>query len=490
MKIAIDPGHGMNNAGTGFDSGAEAAGFREADIALDYGLQLQKAFQANQIPVFMTRADNVEKAPVGQRAGRAEKAGCTHYISLHLNSNDSSAHGLEVLFRDATKDKPLAEKLQTALVKVTKFRDRGTNVRTNLAVLKFSKGPAVLIELGFISNTPDRTDLLSHAVRDGVCDAIVAQLVKVFEVRVIADALNVRKTPSLQGTIIGSLNQDDVVDCIDTSDDEKWLKIQKGDLTGWSSHRFLVPLTPDTPPGPLDEIIQIATTSAISRFDWANRGIAPRGYIKGMAVVYARVCCKLQARDDAAIEMAKANTGNRQSDALAHYAQKFSDAGMSNEADGVDTLRHLFVLLIGLGMRESSGRYCEGRDRSASNTTANTAEAGPFQTSFDAKSASPLMPQLFQQYSDNPSGFVDIFKEGVPCRDRDFENFGSGAGRNFQRLSKECPAFAAEFAAVGLRNIRTHWGPINTRAAEIRPECNTMLLQVQHAVDTSNLCPI
>ena len=310
------------------------------------------------------------------------------------------------------------------------------------------------------------------------------------QAKVTADGLNVRKTPSLQGTIIGSLNQDDVVDCIDTSDDEKWLKIQKGDLTGWSSHRFLVPLTPDTPPGPLDEIIQIATTSAISRFDWANRGIAPRGYIKGMAVVYARVCCKLQARDDAAIEMAKANTGNRQSDALAHYAQKFSDAGMSNEADGVDTLRHLFVLLIGLGMRESSGRHCEGRDRSASNTTANTAEAGLFQTSFDAKSASPLMPQLFQQYSDNPSGFVDIFKEGVQCRDRDFENFGSGAGRDFQRLSKECPAFAAEFAAVGLRNIRTHWGPINTRAAEIRPECNTMLLQVQHAVDTSNLCPI
>ena len=98
---------------------------------------------------------------------------------MHLNdSTDSSAHGLEVLFRDATKDKPLAEKLQTALVKVTKFRDRGTNVRTNLAVLKFSKGPAVLIELGFISNTPDRTDLLSHAVRDGVCDAIVAQLVQ------------------------------------------------------------------------------------------------------------------------------------------------------------------------------------------------------------------------------------------------------------------------------------------------------------------------
>lgn len=40
---------------------------------------------------------------------------------------------------------------------------------------------------------------------------------------------------------------------------------------------------------------------------------------------------------------------------------------------GTDTLRQLFVLLIGLGMRESSGQYCEGRDRSASNVTAEAA---------------------------------------------------------------------------------------------------------------------
>jgi N-acetylmuramoyl-L-alanine amidase len=179
MKIAIDPGHGMNNTGNGgFDSGAEAAGFREADIALDYGQQVQKAFQANSISVFMTRADNKEPAPVGQRAARAEQANCTHYIALHLNdSSDPSAHGLEVLFRNPTKDKPLADKLQATLVKVTKFRDRGTQSRPDLAVLKFSNGPAVLIELGFISNTADRTDLLSEAVRDAVCDAIVSQLV-------------------------------------------------------------------------------------------------------------------------------------------------------------------------------------------------------------------------------------------------------------------------------------------------------------------------
>src|SRR5262249_50877642 len=151
------------------------------------------------------------------------------------------------------------------------------------------------------------------------------------------------------------------------------------------------------------------------------------------------------------------------------------------------TLRHLFVLLIGLGMRESSGRYCEGRDRSASNTTAETAEAGLFQTSFNARSASPLMQPLFVKYSTNPTGFVEIFKEGVHCRPSDLENFGSGDGEEFQRLSKACPAFAAEFAALGLRNIRKHWGPINTKAAEIRSEGDAMLKRVQDLVDTLNL---
>jgi hypothetical protein len=241
--------------------------------------------------------------------------------------------------------------------------------------------------------------------------------------------------------------------------------------------------------GGIEQIIQIAAGSSIAHYHWKDRGAAPPGYIKGMAVVYARAYCKLKAGDAAATEMAKANTNDRTKDVLAWYGEIFHDHDMNNEHDGADTLRHLFTLLIGLGMRESSGRYCEGRDRSASNTTAETAEAGLFQTSFNARSASALMQTLFVQYSANPSGFVEIFQEGVHCKPADLQNFGSGDGNEFQRLSKACPAFAAEFAAVGLRNIRTHWGPVNTRKVEIRPEGDAMLIQVQNAVDAFNLCP-
>ena len=86
-------------------------------------------------------------------------------------------------------------------------------------------------------------------------------------------------------------------------------------------------------------------------------------------------------------------------DCLAWYNQEFLDLCMDNRADGADTLRHLFVLLTGLGMRESSGRYCEGRDMAALNTTAETAEAGLFQTSYNARFGDPLLPELFAKYS-------------------------------------------------------------------------------------------
>jgi hypothetical protein len=233
----------------------------------------------------------------------------------------------------------------------------------------------------------------------------------------------------------------------------------------------------------IDRICTLAAASDIARYDWKNRGRAPIGYIKGVAVVYGMVYSKLKAGNSAATAMAAvAATGNN-ADALSWFQTSFANAGMNNAAPGADTLRHLFVLLIGLGMRESSGRYCEGRDRSANNTSSDTAEAGLFQMSWDAHTSSPLIPQLFAEYSAKPDGFLSIFQEGVTCSHNDYANYGDGDGEAFQQLCKTCPAFAVEAAAIGLRVLRRHWGPLNRRAAEIRPEADELLRGVQSIID-------
>ncbi len=145
----------------------------EATIALKYGLTLKDLFRAKGHEVFMTRDDPDDHAPVGKRAKNAKDAGCEVFISIHLNDfDDDAANGQEVLYRDAT-DKQFAQAIQTALLAITKFKDRGIKKREDLAVLNF-KGLSALIELGFIANDNDRNTLLNPQTRNAICEAIVA----------------------------------------------------------------------------------------------------------------------------------------------------------------------------------------------------------------------------------------------------------------------------------------------------------------------------
>src|SRR5205807_10664619 len=86
------------------------------------------------------------------------------------------------------------------------------------------------------------------------------------KLRVIAGSPNVRESPSLRGIIVGSVRKDNIVDWVDSSKDDNWYQIKKGNVTGWSSHRFLVADVPGAPPGPLDEILQVAAQSALAGY--------------------------------------------------------------------------------------------------------------------------------------------------------------------------------------------------------------------------------
>lgn len=233
------------------------------------------------------------------------------------------------------------------------------------------------------------------------------------------------------------------------------------------------------------QITDLAITSPAARYPWRQRGRAPAGYIKGMALAYARLYAALRAGDQYAVFMAQANTHDAETDALSWYAGEFASQfdypWMDINVNGPDALRATFTILWGLGMRESSGVYCCGRDRSADNVTADTAEAGLFQQSWDSHVASPLLPAMMANWVN--SDLLVTFQEDVRCGPHDFENYGSGNGFAFQSLCKRDPGFAIEFAAVGLRVIRTHWGPIDRREVEVRPEVDDLLQHVEKIAD-------
>jgi hypothetical protein len=262
----------------------------------------------------------------------------------------------------------------------------------------------------------------------------------------------------------------------------------------WAAFESVYDLPPYPPPllPPIfgeveEEICELAMNSAIAVYAWRDRGQAPPGYIQGMAIAYAEVVRKWLAGDSSATEMGKADTGNSELDALAWYADMFDELEMDNSRDGLDTLRHLFVLMLGLGMRESSGKHCEGRDMSADWTEHDTAEAGLFQMSWNMKSSSSEMQKLFDQFDQATLayGHIRVFERGVECSASSWQCYGikgQEEGYRYQQLAKDKPQFAVETAAVGLRNRRGHWGPINRFEAEIVPEADDMLIAVQALV--------
>lgn len=224
-------------------------------------------------------------------------------------------------------------------------------------------------------------------------------------------------------------------------------------------------------------ILEIATSASVNHYSWKERGRAPAGYVKGMAVSFALALEGLRNGDAVAAAMAVAPADSSH-DALAWYADLLPKPAA---ADAEGRLIELFTLMLGLGMRESSGKHCEGRDRSASNTTAETAEAGLFQVSYNSHRATPTLDHLLQVYQGR-TDLQDVFSEGVRCSAEAWEDWGAGAGHDFQHLTKHCPAFAVAYTAVLLRHLRKHWGPINRKEAEIRPEATELFQAVRLAL--------
>ncbi|AZZ37916.1 hypothetical protein CIK05_14270 [Bdellovibrio sp. qaytius] len=206
-----------------------------------------------------------------------------------------------------------------------------------------------------------------------------------------------------------------------------------------------------------------------------------------MALSYARSLCRIHANPEkpAASVLRSSSSGNAAKDVLALYSSILANAGLRTSSSGEEPLQATYVIGIGLGMRESSGKYCEGYDTAAgTNRTSAEGEAGLFQASYNSISASPELRKLYDEYKANESRcMLATFKEGVSCTSRSI--LGTGAGADYQTFVKRCPAFAAEYTMTLIRLLRSHFGPLNTKSAQVIGSCDSMLSQVKTLIDSN-----
>jgi len=171
-RLCFDYGHG------GTDPGAVFNGRKEADDVLSLGLEIAAVLRRHGVVVDETRTADVSLS-LKARCDFENKGSFDYFISFHRNAfKPEASAGVETYtyLNPGAKSKGLAEKIQSSLVGVG-FVNRGVKT-ANFQVLRETRAPAVLIEIGFIDNSQDNAlfDTQRDEIVKAVAGAILSQL--------------------------------------------------------------------------------------------------------------------------------------------------------------------------------------------------------------------------------------------------------------------------------------------------------------------------
>lgn len=177
MKILINPGHMP-----GVDPGAVNAEYNitEADTVKEIGELTASYLRKAGVECIVMQSDNIcgESPNYPNVVALANNEDVDYVISIHCNSHaNKSANGVECwVYPGSSKGTRIASTILNQIVNSLGMTNRGIKESSSLMILRHPNAPAVLVELGFISNDDDVEKLMynkddfARAIARGVTD--------------------------------------------------------------------------------------------------------------------------------------------------------------------------------------------------------------------------------------------------------------------------------------------------------------------------------
>ncbi len=215
--VVIDPGHGGIFSGTCGYSGNKT-GFCEETANLLVGLKVREALKDTDIKVIMTRdtdrafsnqnasADMIERMKAANRAVTNNNDNSL-FISIHHNASPSNSYvkGLETYYYDGvnhydsayppdpmqmnylSESKRLAETVHPKLISNLGSVNRGVRNNMSFFVIRSAQMPAILIELGYMTNRDEEALIKTDNFQQKAAQAISAAAIEFFKVFEVHD---------------------------------------------------------------------------------------------------------------------------------------------------------------------------------------------------------------------------------------------------------------------------------------------------------------
>ena len=183
LSVVIDPGHGGHDAGA-----IGRSGLQEKDVNLDIAHRVYRRLQAMGVRVRLTRVDDSPLRPwrPGNRAENrrellsrcavANDMNADLFVSIHSNARESNPmdhRGTETYYRKADSA-AFAQVMQAEVVRAVGLPDAGVHRHPKpIIVICQTNMPAVLVEVGYLSNPADEAELATSGLRDRAAQGIV-----------------------------------------------------------------------------------------------------------------------------------------------------------------------------------------------------------------------------------------------------------------------------------------------------------------------------